>query len=667
MGTRPLTNRIGRPRLEDTIKKTRVSMTISKETLAAVESKRGSVSRSQYIESVLDVAHQSQATQRYQLKQNGAVYTPRELANFVAERVVGYIFSDIFCGIAEFKGQGASINGYFQNMRILDPACGNGELLYALWNQLTNALKKSSRLKGIASKLDLRQILCGIDIDQIAIQDAKKRLLSLEETDENANEAGLKILHTNALIPFNQKTSHLGWEVAKHIFDADKGFDIVIANPPWGADVTSYKDKLSAKEFSLYQGQFDTADLFMELGLSQAKPGGYIAFIIPDSLFNQERRALRELLVKHTEIKSVARLGEKLFENINRACAVVICRRAKPKEDNRIDCFRLTPNARKRILAGESTFAKEQTQLGHGVYQARFNENRDFLFDIDVRTEEEGTLNHFRTSSATLGTYLSSTRGVELSKYGLVCKCSNCGKWLPQPTGLHLKCHLCGFLLGSAAPKGLSIIKEIKANGDVPLLVGESIRRYSIEKPFWISLNYDGINYKEPYSYESPKLVLRKTGVGLCAAIDYSGAYTNQVVYIFRCKHELKNVIPLEFFLGIINSRAMYYFLTKNHGETEWRSHPYVTQSQILALPIPNWRLLLQSGAVEEIAEALKPYTTQNKEIPNVVDVQVERLVSRIYGLTRKDYRVIYNTLDTVQELRPIIALKKVGLSEIFP
>ena len=44
----------------------------------------------------------------------------------------------------------------------------------------------------------------------------------------------------------------------------------------------------------------------------------------------------------------------------------------------------------------------------------------------------------------------------------------------------------------------------------------------------------------------------------------------------------------LESFLAILNSRAMYYYLTANSGETNWRSHPYLTQKQLLNLPLPE-------------------------------------------------------------------------------
>ena len=68
---------------------------------------------------------------------------------------------------------------------------------------------------------------------------------------------------------------------------------------------------------------------------------------------------------------------------------------------------------------------------------------------------------------------------------------------------------------------------------------------------------------------------------------------------LFRPKPNAKHVCPpLEFMLAVLNSRAMYYFLAKKHGETEWRSHPYLTQKQVLDLPMPAECTLRRKSAI---------------------------------------------------------------------
>jgi hypothetical protein len=216
--------------------------------------------------------------------------------------------------------------------------------------------------------------------------------------------------------------------------------------------------------------------------------------------------------------------------------------------------------------------------------------------------------------------------------------------------------------------KVVCIIGQDKSEGYAPLLVGENIKRYFTEPNLWIDTGKRGIKYKDENIYTSPKLLLRKTGVGISAAIDYSNSLTNQVVYIFRLRGDLVTPVPLELLLGVVNSRAMYYYLVKSHGETEWRSHPYVTQTQILNLPIPSPEILktLKENTVRSLVGTLKTYTKQNHPISPGVDARVERLIAELYGLNRRDYEVIYDTINTVEELLPVRALKKIGVDEIF-
>ena len=202
------------------------------------------------------------------------------------------------------------------------------------------------------------------------------------------------------------------------------------------------------------------------------------------------------------------------------------------------------------------------------------------------------------------------------------------------------------------------IASKKKIKGYKPFFSGEDIQRYRIIQTRWIDVRRDGINYKPLSQYVSPKILIRKTGVGLSASIDYTNSLTNQVVYIFRLKEEI--TIPLEFFLGVINSRAMYYYHVKKHGETEWRSHPYITQKQILDLPLPGATTLTidKWQIVEAIAKLLRGYLKNNKPISVDADIQIERFVAKLFNLNKNDYLAIYQTLESVQDLLPV---KEIG------
>lgn len=141
---------------------------------------------------------------------------------------------------------------------------------------------------------------------------------------------------------------------------------------------------------------------------------------------------------------------------------------------------------------------------------------------------------------------------------------------------------------------------------------------------------------------------------------------TNQVVYMFRNKNS--SVLPLEFHLALMNSRAMYYYMVKSSGETEWRSHPYLTQTQILDLPFPKFRQ--NNPKINEIAfsiqREIRPFLIKGRTLPNHIDAKLELLIAKAYRLTKQHYEVIYDTMRNVEQLLPVQSLQKISITDIF-
>jgi adenine-specific DNA-methyltransferase len=565
-------------------------------------------------------------------KANGVVYTPVDFAAYVGEKLVQYFLNDT-------RGKNIKTS----EIKIIDPACGDGELLVAV--------REALKIK------NARPSLCGVDMDSEAIGLAAIRL---------HDEKKRKFVQTNSLSPFGM-TAEAGWKNIQQKFNVQSGFDMLIANPPWGADLQPYKADLERSNFLLKKGQFDSSDLFIELALSIVKPGGYFAFIVPDALFNGGKKDLREILVRKTEIKFIGRFGEKIFKDINMACAVVICKNSSPSKNASVDCLHLNADLRKKILDGEIKFSDADHALRHKALQLRFANNKDFLLDIDIRSDDHEAFGLIGSGISTIGDYFVSSRGVELSKTGKVCRCSACGYWMPFPASTSPRCNHCNAAINLKKAEVTTIVSKKKFKGSKPLLVGGSVKRYAISSRYWINPGNEGINYKDISLYYEPKILVRKTGVGITATIDYSGALTNQVVYMFRPKFSGRNAPSLEVILAILNSRVMYYYLTKKYGETEWRSHPYLTQKQVLDLPLPDLENTVAKTLVKKIASLLKPHLRSGNGIPAHVDAKVENHIARLYGLSENDYKLIYKTLDSSQDLLPVKALKQISTREIFP
>lgn len=580
-------------------------------------------------------------------KENGVVYTPTNLASYLSFKVLSLLLKD-YSSTGHKKLSS-------RTLKILDPACGHGELL-------VESMKNLQKIVNVGG-LD-PSIFCGTDIDIEAILKTRINLSKSSEYNTLPTEFN-NFIAVNALYPKNDMEKIDGWDSLKKKFNAQSGFDLIIANPPWGANTSFYKENLH-KNFTLNKGQFDSSDLFIELALSILKPEGYFGFIIPDSIFGQERKDLRKILLEKTEIKFIGRLGEKIFEGVNRACVVLICKKATPRRSNRIECMRLNKEFREQILTNSTTYLDAEKSLSHFVNQDRFATNDNYLFDIDIRQEEVKIIKKITKGKNTIGEYLSSSRGVELSKNGKVCKCNKCEFWTPLPNTNISKCSHCKALIDLESAEIRTIISKKYFKGSKPLLVGESVRRYAAFTRHWISMANKGINYKNISLYYEPKILVRKTGVGITATIDYSNSLTNQVVYMFRPKNLYRQRISIEFILAIMNSRAMHHYLLKKYGENEWRSHPYLTQKQILDLPLPKLNTNNAIKIQTKIRELLRPYLEKNEGISTNLDARIEFFVAKLFNLNKDDYKIIYRTLNSTQGLIPVKTLVNIAIDDIF-
>jgi len=565
------------------------------------------------------------------MHKNGAVYTPQTLADYLAQKTVQYILDD-----PDFK---------VSKISIVDPACGEGILL----DSVTRLLMSKKRKR--------RVTVCGIDVDQNAIMLCKKRL-----GQTFREKISLSTIHTNALCPYGVSTLDKG---LKQIFDEasiDNGFDVLIANPPWGADISRYKTKLDTQQYFTLKGQVDSFELFVELATKLVKKGGYFAFIVPDSILNHGKSILRDKLIESTEIKFVARLGEKIFPEIFRACVLIVCKNSIPSVNNLVDCFRLSSSKRNMILDGQLTFIDVEKTLAHKVPQNRFANNPYKQFDIDLRQNETTLLDKLRRKTV-LGNVLTSTRGIELGSSGTICSCNQCGIWTPLSEKKSIKCKNCGKNYDPQKSKIIKISTKKRLVNSVPLITGKDLKRYTCIPTSRIILGKNGINYKPRSIYESPKILIRKTGVGLTAALDYTSSHTTQVVYILRNKEKTNR--NLEFFIALINSRLYYFFLVKSFGELEWRSHPYLTQSQILSLPLPDLQSEKNKKIMNRVVSLLKPILKKGKP-PKHIDLEIELLIGSLFGLTKNDYKIMFDTINESDDLLPVRDLKNFGLEEIL-
>jgi adenine-specific DNA-methyltransferase len=565
-------------------------------------------------------------------KSNGVFYTPPFLAEYLAKKLVKY------CNKRKLS-------------TAIDPACGDGILLRALANEIPprQALPK----------------LFGIDKDLNAIAASAAKFAT-----HASKKLDTQFLNTDFLFPIPGKNSVDGWLDLRSKLNIPKGFDVAISNPPWGADLDDYDPSAMELNFSLAKGQFDIFDLFVEGILQNLSDGGVFGLILPDSVFSQQQARFRRLLATGTTLHLIARLGEKIFPEINRACVVIVGSNKKPKSSHEVDCFRLSYDYKKRIISNQLSLSEVEQDLAHKVLQSRFCENDDYNFNIDLKASEQSTFYKIQHNSEVVKNFVTSTRGAEISKKGTVCQCPNCAQWIPFPKAKQPVCNKCKAALDLKNVVQEQIILNHNGIGNLKLKVGEDLYRYTSVSKTWISTLKKGINYKNLDIYLGDKILVRKTGIGITASLDYEQTITNQVVYILKLKPGFEHKLSLEFVLAVLNSRAMTYFLIKKYGENEWKSHPYLTQTMVSNLPFPkiDFDASDAKNLIDRITVLVRREVSQSsqKNISKTADLFIERAIAHFFKLGQEDYDAVFETLHSAQQLIPIRRLLNCNTKEIF-
>lgn len=586
----------------------------------------------------------------------GAFYTPNQISEYIAEEIISLFSEDL---------NTESLN----QITILDPTCGDGALLKSFENELN---KKNVPINKKKHTFNKKKKVFGIDINPVACEESFN---NVQEVLNNYRDHSYLV--ADAIKLMNPSLKNEG-TIPSEINTLVEGNDIdcIIANPPWGASVSLSKEELEESGYSLASGQYDSYELIVELSLSLLKEGGYLGLILPDSIFFQQHKAFRELLLKETSIKLIYKLGEGFFPGVFRSTVLLIVKKEK-LDTNLVRCLSLNQQQRLDVLSGDITLSEIDSPEFNGdtrkfIPQQRFMNDTEFRFDISISNNDlELTLINKIEKYPLAWEYFDSGRGIELSKNGLVEICTNCKKVTSVSKNSTPTCKFCG--VEDTKIKSKIISKESQDTWS-PVLAGEDVVRYNIPSSHYIDRSLEHFKYKESIlTTGKPKLVVRKTGLGISASIDYENRLTLQTVFHFLPKDTAPEYLTPEYMLGVLNSRIMLFYHLKKNGETEWKSHPYLTQSGIKTFPIPLIDLsdFKKINIAISISNKVKEITTLPLHSPlfEELDLQIEFLVMKLYDINETEFQLVMETIRMAQQLKSISALKissRINISQIF-
>ncbi|MDR3197539.1 MAG: N-6 DNA methylase [Planctomycetaceae bacterium] len=284
-------------------------------------------------------------------KSGGVFYTPQYIVQYIVQKTVGKLVE-------------GKTPKEVSRIKIVDPACGSGSFLLGAYQYLLDwhqdyYLKHAKPSKGhkndpltpmgMLSTSEKKRILLnnifGVDIDVNAVEVTKLSLLikCMEGETEASVETIQRLFHEqvlpsiddnirdgNSLIDTDfydnnfdfgdeKKIKPFNWKHAFPEIFKQNGFDCVIGNPPWGADLKVDKSYLKLR----YKNRSpDSAAYFLELANRLSKQCW--GMIVPKTIcYYAAWNSIRELLIQNNRPANVLDVG-KAFSQVNLESVVLI-------------------------------------------------------------------------------------------------------------------------------------------------------------------------------------------------------------------------------------------------------------------------------------------------------------------------------------------------------
>lgn len=611
-------------------------------------------------------------------KAGGVYYTPTYIVDYIVEHTVGKLVE-------------GKTPEQVSELRVLDPACGSGSFLVGAYQYLldwhlrhyTRDPKLAERLaKGKNKRLDklpshagdmqqgtpgyrltiterkriLRNNIYGVDIDPQAVEVTKLSLLlkvvegeqerqeqlrlDLEARERVLPDLGHNIKSGNSLIgpDFNIGTMFDDAETRRvNAFDWHRefpgimqrgGFDAVVGNPPYGADLRDTNRDYFRARYQTYVWRGESYLLFIEKALQLLRHHGHLGYIVPDTYLNLGfTRALRSLLLKQSRLHEVVLLPSTVFSGATVDTTLLLVERV-PEVATFIDSsINVKVFSKKARLDKISTPQREfrvaaQSWYEQDAFNLQSNENEADLLQ---------RLDQYATKVADLADMF----------YGI--KAYQVGKGKPPQTPE----------IRDSKP----FTSELQPDATfLPFFDGKHIGRYELlwNQNNWLKYGPWLAEPRSPEKYEGEKLLIRKiVGKTLIATYFPETSYCNTLLFVLKLRHGVD--ISLLYLLGLLNSHLIGWYFRKKFQISESDTFPQIMIRDILQFPIPTptpsrhhtmVQLVDRMLALHKaLASTNNPATKERlqRDIATT-DRAIDDLVYDLYALTEDERKIVEGT-----------------------
>jgi anti-sigma28 factor (negative regulator of flagellin synthesis) len=587
-------------------------------------------------------------------KAGGVYYTPQYIVDYIVKNTVGKLIEN-------------KTPKEVSEIKIVDPACGSGSFLIGAYQYLLNWHKDLYTQNGKQSKghkdnpltptgelttAEKKRILLnnifGVDLDSNAVEVTKLSLLlkCMEGETKETIEAQTKIFHDrilptldnniksgnslidldyyNSVLDFGEerKIKPFSWQKSFPEVFAQGGFDCVIGNPPYGADLGSEIKHYLSLKYELPIPIADSYLMFIKRAISISKFKGLISYIIPSTwLYMPQFKEFRKLLISEKTLFEIQLFRKSVFADATVETCTIILENSKPKEDTTYYFKEIKDEP--SLFCGEIFIQKQLNLLNTKEYKL-----------IVINKKEEELFEKIRENTPLINIALTVCG---LTPYRV-------GKGIPPQT--------------EKIAKNREYDSDYKKDETYrQYLMGRDFNKYQwcIEKERWISYGkwLAEPRYKAPFE-DIKKIVIRQTSDKLIAHLDTNKYLSLKNVHNLRITN---TELTYEYLLALINSKLMDWWYQRLIPE-KGRVFAEVKVVNLEKLPI---KVIDKENKVEiqresEIVKHVNQLLQLNKELKTtILPEKVEQLKQRIeysedkineivyelYGLTEEEVKII--------------------------
>ena len=407
--------------------------------------------------------------------------------------------------------------------------------------------------------------------------------------------------------PYDQNAT-AGFFDPEWMFGILNGFDVAIANPPYGANIDALLPVLRPRFQPVIQNYADSFKMFYQLGLELAAPKGVLAYISPNVFLSQPRyKDMRKYLLRY-RIKRLVNLGEGVFDQI-----VPVCLSFISNED-----------------------------AGTSYEFADLTEGNKFTGDFAaVRYTEVSTklVASFKDLSLYSGDALKAGQvyfadALEIKDAGIQYHRSGIGLKNKGGNDLYER-------LFNSSPRQFSKSK--------PVWYGRLIDRYWMrdQTDEFFNLDYETIlKDNESASFTrtafsiSPKILWRQTASCLQATIDHDGRWFRNTIQCAYVKPEYKSRIDPHYLLGVVNSKYIAHAYNKLVREAG-RVFPQVKITHVKKLPLAVPSKPVQDNIADKVKKILSAKQANPAANTSKLEQEIDEAVYALYGLTPEEIKIV--------------------------